>query len=67
MLFDGDNHPVDLEQYNKKMTEAQKVRCQWKRCYKMVTLLHTNRRRDFYVFVAVQVVSGKAHECPVLI
>jgi hypothetical protein len=65
MLFDEDNHPVDLEQY-KKMTEAQKVRCQWKRCYKMVTLLHTNRRRDFYVFVAVKVVSGKAHECPVL-
>jgi len=65
MLFGEDNHPVDLEQYN-KMTEAQKVRCQWKRCYKMVTLLHTNRRRDFYVFVGVKVVSGKAHECPVL-
>jgi hypothetical protein len=65
MLFDENNHPVDLEQYN-KMTEAQKVRCQWKRCYKMVTLLHTNRRRDFYVFVGVKVVSGKAHECPVL-
>ncbi len=65
MLFDENNHPVDLEQY-KKMTEAQKVRCQWKRCYKMVTLLHTNRKRDFYVFAAVKVVSGKAHECPVL-
>jgi len=65
MLFGEDNHPVDLEQYN-KMTGAQKVRCQWKRCYKMVTLLHTNRRRDFYVFVGVKVVSGKAHECPVL-
>jgi len=65
MLFAEDNHPVDLEQY-KKMTEEQKVRCQWKRCYKMVTLLHTNRRRDFYVFVAVKVISGKAHECPVL-
>lgn len=65
ILFDEDNHPVDLEQY-KKMTEAQKVRCQWKRCYKMVTLLHTNGRRDFYVFVAVKVISGKAHECPAL-
>ena len=65
MLFGEDNHPVDLEQYN-KMTEAQKVRCQWKRCYKMVTLLHTNRSRDFYAFVGVKVVSGKAHECPVL-
>jgi hypothetical protein len=65
MLYDENNHPVDPEQY-KKMTEAQKVRCQWKRCYKMVTLLHTNRRQDFYVFVAVKVVSGKAHECPLL-
>lgn len=65
MLFAEDNHPVDLEQY-KKMTEEQKVCCQWKRCYKMVTLLHTNRRPDFYVFVAVKVISGKAHECPVL-
>ena len=65
MLFDEDNHPVDLKQY-KKMTEAQKVRCQWKRCYKMVTLLHTNRRREFFVFVAVKVISGNDHESPVL-
>jgi hypothetical protein len=65
MLFDEDNHPVDLEQY-KRIIEEQKVHCQWKRCYKMVTLLHTNRRRDFYVFVAAKVISGKAHECPVL-
>jgi hypothetical protein len=65
MLFDEDNHPVDPKQH-KKMTEAQKSHCQWKRCYKMVTLLHTNRKREFYVFVAVKVVSGKDHECPVL-
>jgi hypothetical protein len=65
MLFDEDNHPVDLKQYQ-RMTEAQKVRCQWKRCYKMVTLLHTNRKREFFVFVAVKVISGKDHESPVL-
>jgi hypothetical protein len=65
LLFDEDNHPISLEQ-SKKMTEAQKRRCQWRRCYKMVTLLHTNRRRDFFVFVAVKVISGKDHECPVL-
>jgi hypothetical protein len=65
MLFDEDNHPVDLKQY-KKMTEAQKVRCQWKRCYKMVTLLHTNPKREFFVFVAVKVISGNDHESPVL-
>ena len=65
MHFDKHNHPVGLEQYH-QMTEAQKGHCQWKRCYKMVTLLHTNRRREFFVFVAVKVISGKDHECPVL-
>ncbi len=65
MHFDEHNHPVSLEQYH-QMTEVQKGHCQWKRCYKMVTLLHTNRRREFFVFVAVKVISGKDHECPVL-
>jgi hypothetical protein len=65
MRFDEHNHPLTLEQYN-KMTEAQKRRCQWKRCYKMVTLLHTNRKRGFFIFVAVKVISGKDHESPVL-
>ena len=65
MLFDEDNHPVDLKE-SEKMTEAQRSHCQWKRCYKMVTLLHTNRKREFFVFVAVTVISGKAHESPVL-
>jgi hypothetical protein len=31
MRFDEHNHPVTVEQYN-RMTEAQKSRCQWKRC-----------------------------------
>ena len=65
MRFDEHNHPVSWEQYN-KMSEVQKDRCQWRRCYKMVTLLHTNRMREFFLFVAVKVISGKDHECPVL-
>ena len=65
MRFDEHNHPVTLEQYN-KMTEAHKSRCPWKRCYKMVTLLHTNPKREFFVFVAVKVILGKDHESPVL-
>ena len=65
LLFDEHNHPVSQKQY-RKMTDEQKSRCQWRRCYKMVTLLHTNRTLDFFLFVAVRVVSGKAHECPVL-
>ena len=65
LLFDEHNHPIGLEQY-KKMTEAQKSRCQWKRCYKMVTLLHTNRELEFFLFVALKVISGKDNECPVV-
>jgi hypothetical protein len=65
MRFDENNHPVSVGQYN-QMSEPQRSRCQWRRCYKMVTLLHTNRNREFFVFVAVKVVSGNDHECPVL-
>jgi len=65
LLFDEHNHPLSGKQYA-TMTDEQKSRCRWRRCYKMVTLLHTNRTADFFFFVAVRVVSGKAHECPVL-
>ncbi len=65
LLFDEHNHPLSKEQY-RKLTDEQKIRCQWRRCYKMVTLLHTNRTLDFFLFVAVKVVPGKDHECPVL-
>lgn len=65
LLFDEHNHPVSKQAYE-KMTDRQKTRCQWKRCYKMVTLLHTNRNLDYFLFVGVRVMSGQAHECPVL-
>ncbi len=65
LLFDEHDHPLSEEQY-RKMSDAQKSRSQWRRCYKMVTLLHTNPRLDFFLFVAVKVVAGNEHECPVL-
>ena len=65
LLFDEHDHPISFKAYE-KMTDEQKIRCQWRRCYKMVTLLHTNRNLDFFFFVAVKVVSGKDHESPLL-
>jgi len=65
LLFDQNNHPVSLKQH-KKMSDEQKIRCQLRRCYKMVTLLHTNAKQDFYCFVAVKVVPGNDHESPIL-
>jgi len=65
LFFDEHNHPISSKQYE-NMPDEQKAHCQWRRCYKMVTLLHTNRNQDFYFFVAVKVVPGNDHECPIL-
>ncbi len=62
LLFDEHDHPVEP----KALTAAQRAHCRWKRCYKLVSLVHTNQRGDFFLYTAVAVVSGKAHECPVL-
>jgi len=65
LLFNDNDHPITQKEYD-KMTDEQKIHCQLRRCYKMVTLLHTNPSLDFFLFVAVKVISGKDHECPVL-
>ena len=65
LLFDENDHPVSQE-YFQKMTDERKVHCQWKRCYKIVTLLHTNATMEFFMLVALKVVSGNDHECPLL-
>jgi len=65
LLFDPHNHPIRPEVYE-KLSGPKKADCQWRRCYKMVTLLHTRRDLDFFAFVALRVISGKEHECPVL-
>jgi len=65
LLFDENDHLLSQEAY-KKMTDERKARCQWKRCYKMVSLLHTNRTMDFFFFVGLKILPGNAHESAVL-
>jgi hypothetical protein len=65
LLFDEHGHPVGRQAFE-KMNDEKKVRCQLRRCYKMVTLLYTNRDLEFFQFVAVRVLPGNANECPVL-
>jgi hypothetical protein len=62
MLFDEHNHPVD----SKKITAEQRARCQWRRCYKMVSLVHTNRSGDYFLYAGLAVVAGNKHEGPIL-
>jgi hypothetical protein len=59
MWFDEHNHPVDAEQ-------ADPRRHRLHRCYKLVSLIHINRQLDFFFTVAVRVVPGRRHECPIL-
>ncbi|HEY4712568.1 MAG TPA: transposase [Dehalococcoidia bacterium] len=62
LLFDEHNHPVD----SKKVSSQQRPRCVWRRCYKLISLIHTNRNGDFFLYAAVKVATGRDHECPLL-
>ena len=65
MLFDENNHPVGRKQ-GENLSASRLKKCQWRRCYKMISLLHTNETGDFFLYAGMQIVPGNAHECPVL-
>lgn len=60
MWFDEHNHPVEYE----KLSPEERKKAHRERCYKLVSLLHL--RGDCFVYAAMKVVPGNAHECPVL-
>jgi Transposase DDE domain len=62
LLFDQHNRPVDA----KKLTPEERKRYTWRRCYKLVSLLHTNRAGEFFLYAGLRVTEGRAHEAPVL-
>ena len=62
LLFDEHNHPVDSQ----KLTPQQQRRYVWRRCYKFISLIHINRKGDFFLYTSVRVTTGKHHECPIL-
>lgn len=62
LLFDEHNHPVESEH----LTAQQRARCRWRRCYKLVSLMHTNRDGEFFLYAGLEVTSGKDHESPIL-
>ena len=61
MLFDDHNHPV-----NPREVDLKDKRYNWERCYKMVSIIHTNRSLDFFLYVGLKLLRGRAHESPVL-
>ena len=65
LLFDAHGHPLEAASLA-SLTPQAAARCQWRRCYKLVSLLHTDRLGRFFCWVAVRVLPGAASECPVL-
>jgi hypothetical protein len=61
LWFDEHNHPV-----NPDAVDLRDKRHQQHRCYKLVSLIHVNRKLDFFFVVAARIVSGRRHECPIL-
>src|SRR5260370_31163940 len=62
LLFDEQNHPVN----STKLTHEQQKAYDWRRCYKLVTLLHTNRAGEFFLYGGLRLTARKGHEGPVL-
>lgn len=62
LLFDEQNHPVD----STKLIPEQQRAYRWRRCYKLVSLLHTNRAGEFFLYGGLRLIAGKDHEGPVL-
>jgi hypothetical protein len=62
MLFDEHNHPVDAA----RLTTKERARCTWRRCYKLVSLIHTNRAGEFFLYAGLVVTAGQDHEAPLL-
>lgn len=61
LWFDEHNHPV-----NPDAVDLRDKRYQQHRCYKLVSLIHVNRKLDFFFVVAARVVPGRRHECSIL-
>lgn len=64
LLFDEHGHPVESANLSKMSPEVA-ARHQWRRCYKLVSLLYVDRSRDFCLRVALRLVPGNEHECPI--
>ena len=64
LLFDEQGHPVESAKLS-EMSPAAAARCQWRRCYKLVSLLYVDRSRDFFLRAAMRLVPGNEHECPI--
>ncbi len=64
MYFDEHNRLVSKEALS-RMTPTQAARVTRRRCYKLISLLHTNETGEFFLYAGIAVVPGNSHESPI--
>jgi hypothetical protein len=62
MLFGEHHHSMD----SSSLTAKERARCTWKRCYKLVSLIHTNGDGEFFLYAELVITAGQDHEAPLL-
>ena len=65
LLFDEHDRPLTAAELERLSPQAA-ARCQWRRCYKLVSLIYVAPQRAFSLRVALRLLPGNEHECPVL-
>ena len=63
LRFDENNHPIDKETYQ-KLPRKRQEKCLWRRCYRAMSLSHTEPQSPYSLRCGVKVMEGKAAECP---
>jgi len=63
LCFDEHNHPISKEE-KEKLTPAQQKRCRFRRCYRAVSLVHTDRRLRYTFYNGVRLLPGRESETP---
>ena len=63
LFFGPDGHPISKQQAE-ELPKEQRSRCQWRRCYRAVTLSHTTPTKDYSLRCGTTVLPGKAAESP---
>jgi Transposase DDE domain len=65
-FFDEHNHPVSKDE-EMQLSAGQKKRCCFRRYYRMASLVHTNRRQEFLLFVGARLLRQEGHEVKALL
>jgi len=63
LRFDKHNHPVSKKEYE-ALSPAEKRDTRLRRCYRTVTILHTNRDKGYHLYCGIRVFNGAESENP---